>query len=168
MLSSVRWCVYLMGAQVLPLALILVPVTALAQATYHFDLPSQSLSDTLRAIGSQAGFNVVFDPATVRAKTAPPISGSFTARDAIKRALEGTGLSMREVKEGSVLIVDPTLSGATNLEKPTVQDVILTPQKKERLTEDVAIALTSIKAQSLISHGDVSLDGHYMSLLGCS
>src|ERR1700722_16166819 len=112
----------LIGAQILLLALSLAPARAMAQALYQFDLPTQALSDTLRAIGSRSGINVAFDPAAVRGKTAPALSGSYTGEDAIKRVLEGTGLTMREVKEGSVLIVDPApAAGRASNEEPRLQ-----------------------------------------------
>jgi outer membrane receptor protein involved in Fe transport len=154
------------GARSLLLALFLVPLYAFAQALYQFDLPAQSLSDTLRAIGSKSGLNVAFDPSTVRGKTAPAVSGSYTAADAIKHALEGTGLAVREVKEGSVLIVDPTPPADTADSEDRLQEVLVTAQKSLQLAQDVPIALTVLNAQSLISRNEVSLDDYYTRVPG--
>ncbi|MHB8816719.1 MAG: hypothetical protein ACYDAE_26125, partial [Steroidobacteraceae bacterium] len=62
---------------------------ALAQQSYWFDLPSQSLADTLRAIGRQANLNVLFDPRSAHSRMVGPIHGLFTATQAIDRALAG-------------------------------------------------------------------------------
>jgi outer membrane receptor protein involved in Fe transport len=168
MMSSIRRSV-LIGAQILVLALSLTPVRALAQALYQFDLPTQALSDTLRAIGSKSGINVAFDPSAVRGRTAPALSGSYTGEDAIKRVLEGTGLIMREVKDGSVLIVDPSATqGSASNEEPNLQEVLVTAQKSVQLAQDVPIALTVLNAQSLIGRNDVSLDDYYTQVPGLS
>ena len=77
---------------------------ALAQQSYWFDLPSQSLADTLRAIGRQANLNILFDPRSVRSRTVAPIHGSFTVTQAIDRALAGTRLVETRTDTRSVLV----------------------------------------------------------------
>jgi hypothetical protein len=142
MMSSIRRSV-LIGAQILVLALSLTPVRAFAQALYQFDLPTQTLSDTLRAIGSKSGINVAFDPAAVRGKTAAALSGSYTGEDAIKRVLQGTGLTMREVKDGSVLILDPSQTqGSASNEEPNLQEVLVTAQKSVQLATSASMTIT--------------------------
>jgi iron complex outermembrane recepter protein len=164
MLARARWRI---GASTILFALFLLPLKAPAQALYQFDLPAQAVSDTLRSIGSKSGLNVAFDPATVRGKMAPAVSGSFTAKDAVKRALEGTGLTMREVKEGSVLIVDPSpKSGATGMEEPSLEEILVTAQKTVQFAQDVPIALSVLNAQSLINRNEVSLDDYYTRVPG--
>jgi outer membrane receptor protein involved in Fe transport len=164
--SSDRW--HALGAKIL-LVLILMPAAVLAQALYQFDLPSQSLADTLRAIGSRSGTNIAFDPATVRGKTAPAVSGSYSTQDAIRHALEGTGLTMRVIKDGSLLVVDPgTGSDSANNEDTQLQEVLVTAQKSVQLAQDVPMALTVINAQSLIDRNDVSLDDYYTRVPGLS
>src|SRR5690242_8599851 len=74
------------------------------QRTHQFDLPRQALADSLRAVGSKAGTNVVFDPAAVRGKESPSLRGTYTAEEAIKRLLDGSGLSVRKTEGGSLLV----------------------------------------------------------------
>jgi iron complex outermembrane receptor protein len=168
MQSSVRWRV-LIATQFLLLAMSLTCVRAIAQALYRFDLPSQALSVTLRAIGSTSGVNVAFDPPTVLGKTAPALSGSYTAKDAIRRVLEGTRLTLREIKGGSVLIVDPATSAAVaSNEDTSLQEVVVTAQKTAQLAQDVPIALTVLNAQSLVSRNDVSLNDYFTRIPGLS
>ena len=45
-----------------------------AQATSHFDLPSQPLADSLRAVAAQTHTNVLFDPDTVGNQVAPALN----------------------------------------------------------------------------------------------
>ena len=65
---------------------------AQATATAHFDLPSQSLADSLRAIGSETKTDVLFNPKLVAGLRAPALKADLTAREAIQRLLKGTGL----------------------------------------------------------------------------
>lgn len=77
---------------------------AFAQQAYRFDLPAQSLADTLRAIGRRTNLNVLFAPESVKALTAAPIHGVFTATQAIDRALTGTKLVETSTDLKSVLV----------------------------------------------------------------
>ncbi|MGH7105391.1 MAG: TonB-dependent receptor plug domain-containing protein, partial [Acetobacteraceae bacterium] len=77
---------------------------AAAQQSYWFDLPSQSLTDTLRAIGQQTNLNILFEPQSVRSRMVAPIHGFFTATQAIDRALAGTRLIETRTDTRSVLV----------------------------------------------------------------
>ena len=93
---------------------------ALAQQSYWFDLPSQSLADTLRAIGRQANLNILFDPRSARGRIVGPIHGLFTATQAIDRALVGTRLVETRTDAGSVLVrpAPPPHAGAAAKPRP--------------------------------------------------
>ena len=84
---------------------------ALAQAAYEFNLPQQSLADSLRAIGRQTAMNILFEPKSVENQTAPAIRGRFSVEEAIKHALAGTQLAAQQTAENTVLV--RPLSGAS-------------------------------------------------------
>jgi TonB-dependent siderophore receptor len=75
-----------------------------AQASYNFNLPAQPLADALRAVGSQGGVNVTFEPATVRGRDAPALKGSYSVRQALDHLLAGSGLVLRTTQGGSFLV----------------------------------------------------------------
>src|SRR5688572_16919892 len=75
-----------------------------------FDLPAQALAESLRAVGSKASVNVVFDPSSVRGKSAPTLRGAYSAREALERLLDGSGLGVR-VTDGGSFVVEALLSG---------------------------------------------------------
>ena len=110
----------------LVLALSAAPVAAYAQAAYDFDLPAQPLADTLRAIGSRAGVNVAFDPAVVRGRQAPALRGSYSPRDALARALDGSGLTLRTTTGGAFLVEAVPLAAAAGDESTTVDQLVVT------------------------------------------
>lgn len=77
---------------------------ACAQSAFHFDLPSQPLADALRAVASVTHTDVVFDPAVVAGIEAPPLKGTATARQALSRLLNRTGLRCIRVGERTLRI----------------------------------------------------------------
>ena len=62
---------------------------AYAQAQYDFNLPSQSLAESLRAVGRKASVNVVFDPAAVSGRQAPALHGTYSPQQALGRLIDG-------------------------------------------------------------------------------
>lgn len=85
---------------------------AIAQAAYEFNLPQQSLADSLRAIGRQTAMNILFEPESVAHQTAPAVRGRFSAEEAIKHVLAGTQLAAQQTAANTVL-VRPLSHGST-------------------------------------------------------
>ena len=75
-----------------------------AEPTYEFNLPRQSLAETLRAIGRQTTMNILFEPESVENLTAPAVRGLLSAEEAMKRALAGTKLAVEKTAANSILI----------------------------------------------------------------
>jgi hypothetical protein len=76
------------------IALLAAPATW-AQAASKFDLPSQSLAASLRAVGSQATVNVLFDRPLVEGLQAPALTAALTTDQAFAQLLAGTKLKYR-------------------------------------------------------------------------
>jgi iron complex outermembrane receptor protein len=74
------------------------------QATVKFNLPSQSLADSLRAVASQTQTNILFDHALVRGLTAQPLDAQLNLDQAMHRLLAGTGLTYRKTDDKTVVI----------------------------------------------------------------
>src|SRR5688572_3249877 len=89
------------GAAIWALA---APATAQAQASFSFNLPSQPLERSLRAVAAQTGSNIVFSDAAVRGKAAPPLKGEFSAAAAYRNLLQGSGLTLTVTSGGSFVV----------------------------------------------------------------
>lgn len=92
------------------------------------DLPAQPLGQSLVELAEQAGVTIVAPDALVSGKAAPPVSGTLSPEDALRRLLAGSGLSTR-VGEGGAIIVtaapsDQPQSGPARLEPITVEAVL--------------------------------------------
>jgi iron complex outermembrane recepter protein len=71
---------------------------------YQIEQPSQPLSDLLRSIARQTGISVLFDPVAVNGRMSRPVSGQLSVSDAIARALDGSGLTVEVMKDGSIVV----------------------------------------------------------------
>src|SRR5580698_801237 len=92
------------------------------QATVKFNLPSQSLAESLRAVASQTQTNILFDRILVRGLTAQPLDAQLNLDQAMHRLLAGTGLTYRKTADKTVVIepVDKTSpSSPRNISTPS-------------------------------------------------
>jgi iron complex outermembrane recepter protein len=98
---------------------------AQATATAHFDLPSQSLADSLRAIGSETKTDVLFNPKLVAGLRAPALKADLTAQEAIRQLLKGTGLRSELLNSATVIVTDrkvPAAPASGKLPSRTTED----------------------------------------------
>lgn len=75
-----------------------------AQAASRFDLPSQSLGDSLRAVSMQTNTNLFFDPALVAGKQAKALQVRSTIDEALARLLNGTGIKYEFLDEKTIVL----------------------------------------------------------------
>ncbi len=95
-----------------------------AAATVSFDLAAAPLVETLDAIGRLTGRTIVFDRTALAGRSAAPVKGSMTARQAVETALKDKDLSAAESSAGvlSVALVQ------------TSQDIVITAQRNRAET----------------------------------
>ena len=81
------------------------PAVALAmqQQRQSYDLPAQDLGDALRSAATIADIELYASSRDLEGKTAPPLKGDLTSREAIEALLKGSGLTAR-FEVGSVVI----------------------------------------------------------------
>jgi len=173
----------LLAALLACLSLIFLPEQAAkaADATYTFNLPEQSLADTLRAIGHEASVNIIFAPESVEHVTAPAIQGSYTAEQAIARALSGTQLRIQKTNSSSILVEppgEPSRSERQGRQIPGseltadgspvagLQEVIVTAQKRAERLQDVPVPVAAISAAKLRDSNQLRLQDFYSSVPG--
>ncbi|WP_293861859.1 TonB-dependent siderophore receptor [Steroidobacter sp.] len=79
-------------------------LNANAQTTVPFDLPAQSLVESLRAVGDLTDTNILIDRSLVGELQAPALSAQLTANDAITALLAGSGLQHRFIDDHTVVL----------------------------------------------------------------
>jgi iron complex outermembrane receptor protein len=88
-------------------ALAVAAAIAEAQVVTQFDLPSQPLADSLRALAGQTSSNILFDRSLVAGLSAPALQAKASPEEALNLLLRGTGLTWRQLDEKTVTIVAP-------------------------------------------------------------
>nr|WP_313551424.1 TonB-dependent siderophore receptor [Pseudomonas sp.] len=72
--------------------------TTTAERTYQ--LPAAPLASTLNRIASEAGLTLSLDPSVASGRTSNPVNGRYAATEALREALQGTGLELTEREPG--------------------------------------------------------------------
>ncbi|MCQ3030067.1 TonB-dependent siderophore receptor [Pseudomonas syringae] len=88
-------------------------------APVSLDLPSQPLATSLRQLGETAGLTIAVDDGIVAQRNAPAIKGDLEPMDALRRLLDGSGLTYQQ--QGSTLIVSPRNDSAIELGATSIQ-----------------------------------------------
>ncbi|OZI77678.1 TonB-dependent siderophore receptor [Bordetella genomosp. 12] len=92
--------------------------TAPAETPVEISLPAQALGSALNELARQAHLQLLVHPDLVAAKTAPALSGKFTARQALTQLLAGSGLEAH--LDGNIAIIKAAPSGAGATTLPAV------------------------------------------------
>jgi iron complex outermembrane recepter protein len=141
--------------------IVLAAPVASAQTLAQFDLPSQSLAASLRAVGSQTSTNVLFDAPLVEGLAAPALQGELSLDEAFVRLLAGTGLKHRFLDHKTVMVISAAATTAAAAPAPATQErntaeleeVIVTAQKRAESLQDVPLAVSAISADKLLEAG---------------
>lgn len=165
------------GTLLMLIACLSVGGVALADtsAAFHFALPAQPLGDALRAIGSQAKINIVFNPGLVRGRTAPALKADLTTAQALSRLLAGTGFVYEFVNDSTIVVSaargspsmdPPTSSAAAPAMQPSadaqgprqtsLQQVLVTGTLIPTDPNAVAVPVTTLEAAALTATGESS------------
>jgi iron complex outermembrane recepter protein len=78
-----------------------------AASAIGYSIEKAQLEQTLLSIGRQSGRTIVFDPALVRSLTASPVKGTLSPEDAVRAALQGTGLVLVVQTDGTLSVRAP-------------------------------------------------------------
>jgi len=126
-MNSLMRKVLLASATLAPVAVVPMGSAAYAQtAVRNYSIAPQSLADALRRFGAQSGRDVVFDPALAQGKTTKGVNGALGADVALRKLLEGTGLTYVTTSEGFAIrgnagAVAPPQSGEAQAGGATAQ-----------------------------------------------
>ncbi|MCW4463332.1 TonB-dependent receptor [Sphingomonas sp. BT-65] len=99
----------LLGASILTLCgALAVPAQArpvVAQQSIEFNIPAQDLGAALNELGRQAAITIAFPSEAVAGRRSAPLRGRFTAADAARRLVAGTGLRVTERGGGALVLL---------------------------------------------------------------
>lgn len=140
------------AAGALAITLADAPALAQAQEPARVEMPAQPLNEALGDVGNIYGVTVIAPDALVRGKTAPAVSGSLTAEQAVARLLRGSVLTYRRSRNGGFIIEQQTAQAEplrpartaepqVEPEEPTVTDtIIVVGTKLEQSLQDLEVS----------------------------
>ena len=84
-----------------------VATLAQAERTYGFDIPAKPLPQAIADFSAVTGVQVLYTEASTFDYTAPALSGTYTAKEALDRLLAGSGLVGRYTSADAVTVERP-------------------------------------------------------------
>lgn len=121
-----------------------------AQVTkYQFEIPSQALGDALQAFARVSRQQLSFDSAVVSGRSSAALLGEFTAEEAIRRLLQGSGLEFRRGSQGVWLIAperkDIGVEGMSSA-RIELEEIVVTGTNIRGVTEVAAPSIIMTRA----------------------
>lgn len=126
------------------------PARAQPSDEFHFSLPAQDLSVSLREVSLQTGRSIVAPSDLVRGRQAPAVSGPLTAEGAVRVLLAGSGLDVRRVGESLVIV----MSGGG--ESPATANV--DAARPETADETIVVTGTRIRGSGPVGSDVIRID----------
>ena len=121
-------------------------------AAVSFAIDSQSMEEALTTLARTADVQVLFAPEAVRGRRANRVVGVLAPAEALRRMVEGTGLTVTPVgaRTFSVAVAHADLGsdGVT-----AIEDVIVTAQKRAQRIQDVPLAVTMLNGEDALRRG---------------
>lgn len=73
-------------------------------ATFPFDIAREDLSLALNQVARQSHIEIAYSAELTRGKISPPLKGTYTPEQALKFLLKGSGLRVRRIAGGALVI----------------------------------------------------------------
>jgi len=114
------------------LAAALLVHSALADtATFAFDIPREDLALALNQIAKQSHIEIAYSAELTRGKISPSLKGTYTSEQALKKLLKGSGLHVRRIAGGALVIEKEEAGKSPSGEQRPTSDSDATMQMDE-------------------------------------
>jgi iron complex outermembrane receptor protein len=152
------------------LVMLLLPaIAARAQeSAFAFNIPAMDAAGALTEFSMQSGLQVLFDYEAVQGIRSASIAGRHGVHEALRQLLAGTGLTFREVNENTVSVVRDAVVRRSRPPEPvaraprpreltladasvadTLQEVVVTAEKRDQVLQRTALAVTALPSRTL-------------------
>jgi iron complex outermembrane receptor protein len=127
----------------------------LPQRAVEFRIAAMDASRALAEFGTQSGIQVLFDFELVQGVRMAEVRGRHDIRAALKQLLAGTGLTFRVVNSNTVSVVRQperrarASAVAAAALADTLQEIVVTAEKRDQALQRTALAVTALPASSL-------------------
>lgn len=127
-----------------------------ADVARRFDLPAQPLSQALNQLALRSDREILYSPNLTKGRRSLPLSGTFTAEDALTRLLAGSGLTVR--LEGRSFLVLPAPKPLEEIDSPPsapvappidLDGVVVTALKRSSLAQQTPVSMVVVDGEQL-------------------
>jgi hypothetical protein len=126
-------------------------------ASTDLHLPRQDLAASLLAVGKQTNTEILFRPEDLRGATAPALEGNYSAQDAVRALVKGTGLAI-EIRGESIFLRGRALAqGEGRQEGETLPETQITVTGSRIRGAPVASPVIVLDHQAMEERGQTSL-----------
>jgi Secretin and TonB N terminus short domain len=73
-------------------------------AIFAFDIPREDLAVAVNQIAQQSHIEIAYSAELTRGKISPSLKGTYTPEQALKKLLKGSGLHVRRIASGALVI----------------------------------------------------------------
>jgi iron complex outermembrane receptor protein len=156
------------------LAMALLVHGALADtATFASDIPREDLALALNQIAKQSHIEISYSAELTRGKISPLLKGTYTPEQALKMLLKGSGLHMRRIAGGALVIErEGGRMSPSGGQRPTsdsdatmrLGEIIVTASKRTQNQREVADSVTAFGSNELSRRGAQSFEDY----IGCA
>lgn len=129
---------------------------AVAEERKQINVPAGDLIAALKMLSQQSEADVVYRSEQLQGVQTRGVAGELSVEEAVNKLLEGTNLTLRIDSSGAILIALPQTGvlNTSRAESPweetvTVEEVIVTAQKREERLRDAAVAVSAIRGDKL-------------------
>nr|WP_306296694.1 TonB-dependent receptor [Pseudomonas taiwanensis] len=142
---------------------LLLGLSAMAQAANEvdFNLPAAPLEKSLNALASQSDVQILFSSDIAAGKQTPALRGRYTAEEALKRLLGGSGLNVQQQDEHTYIVVpDEAVASLPTPVPPAPMEIaplMVTGEKINRTLAQTQSSVVVETAESIREHGDMDL-----------
>lgn len=122
------------------------------EAALDFNIPPQPVSQVLDALARQTGLQPVYADRSVQGIDSPGVTGRYSLREALAKALAGTGLTFQFTAEKTVAIKP---GGAAGMEEAgqrraeLLPEVVVTATKTAASIREVPFAVSVVSADTI-------------------
>src|SRR5882757_9910742 len=138
-------------------------------ATFDFDIPQEDLSLALNQIAQQSRIDITNSADLTRGKTSPPLKGTYTPEQALAKLLDGSGLHVRQIDGGALVVeTEGTVAAPSGGKKPSpdsdgatqLGNITVTASKRSQKQREVANSITAFSGNELRQMGAQSFEDY--------
>lgn len=140
--------------------------------TFQINIESQEAGSALMALADVSGVQIMLPQTVGESVKVPALHGQYTINAALDVMLEGTGLGYEFTADNVVLVKavasDSSVRRKSKKESVSIEEMIVTAQKREQNIRDVPISISALGATELEQRGISGFEDLGMAVPGLS